>query len=400
MMLRVLVLLLAPLCVMAAPLQAEDVTPVRLGVLTDMSGSMASAAGHGSREATEMAVEDVKAAGLLTNVTIIHGDYQNRGEVALHICENWIKKENVDAVLDVPNAAIASRLMPLLREHDRLLLVSRSNSESLYNNACQHNSLSWLYDRDTLTNNLVRALVHEGRKRWFILGSEDGYSLEVARLVKKHVAASGAEVVGEAQFRKRMSGITMVLDRIGDVKADIIFLAFDRPDILHLLRNWPQEKKSPPLAFTPLYISDVHRLIAGTKEKYFPPFFTIKSFYWNQDDKSRAWSERFAKRNRGAMPGEIHAAVYSSVRDYLQSIAAIHGKKPADVMAHMRTRAVDDPLFNGSTLRADGLVTQNLRLLAYKPVEERKEAWDYMRVVRVMPAAEQALPDAIDCAAR
>ena len=80
---------------------------VKLGVLTDETGLLSSPSGEGSIEATRMAVEDFggKAAG--KPIEIIHADHQNKTDIGAAIARRWINVDGVDAIVDVPNSAIA-----------------------------------------------------------------------------------------------------------------------------------------------------------------------------------------------------------------------------------------------------------------------------------------------------
>ena len=48
-----------------------------------------------------------------------------------------------------------------------------------------------------------------------------------------------------------------------------------------------------------------------------------ETFYWDQDDRSRAFAKRFSERNRGIHPTMIHAGVYSAVLHYLKAVDAL-----------------------------------------------------------------------------
>lgn len=67
-----------------APALAEGGS-VKIGVLTDMSGAYADAAGQGSVVAAELAVEDVGGTVLGKPVEIASADHQNRPEVGANI---------------------------------------------------------------------------------------------------------------------------------------------------------------------------------------------------------------------------------------------------------------------------------------------------------------------------
>src|SRR6201999_1813312 len=52
-----------------------------------------------------------------------------------------------------------------------------------------------------------------------------------------------------------------------------------------------------------------------------------ESFYWDRDDKTRAWSKRFGDKHGGAMPTMVQAGVYSSAIHYLKAIAELKNAK-------------------------------------------------------------------------
>ncbi len=374
---------------LASPALAEDGV-IRIGVLTDLSGSMAGAAGRGSIEAATMAAEDVRAATGL-RVTIVTADYQSRGGLARHISRDWIRRQNIDMVADVPNAAIAARLRGLFHREGKILLTSTPRRPEAASVSCEGTALHWLYGRDTMTENLIRALVAEGKRRWFILGGENPHAAWLAASAKGMLRTFGAEIVGEAYLRRRMGGLRAIAAQIRKTEADIVLLSFERPEILHLLRRWPPppDGRTPPLAFGSLPFSDLYDL----KRVPMPPFYTLASFYWDQNDHTRAFAKRFAGRNRGMMPTAIHASVYSAVRHYLQAVDAAQGRTAAGaVLAQMRARPLRDSLFDGGHVRRDGVVIHRLNLLSSKKPEDRGGPFDLFRVVHSMPPEELVLP--------
>lgn len=373
-----------------------EVPPVRIGVLTDMSGSMAGAAGLGSVEAAQMAVEDMwkKQGTNPRQVIVINADYQNRSDLAAHISESWIEQQGVNAVFDAPNPVIAHKLDELFKKNDRLLFTS-CRGPPMHESPCPTHSMAWLYDRRTLTQNLIDELLAIGKKRWFILGNDDIYSMHVIRHAKDAIREGGGIVAGEALFGKRISGLDMVLEQSQKQNADIVFLAFDRPDILHILRNWPPSHMDgyAPLAISPLFISDVHELDA----RGLPPFYTISPFYWNQDEATQKWAKKFARRTRGSMPSELQASVYVSVKHYLEALPADRTSTPSAVLARFKSAPLEDSLFGTSQMRGDGFLMHRLHLLAFRPKNERSEEWDYFKIIRTTQPEQLSLPEPMKC---
>ena len=116
---------------------------VKLGVLTDETGLLSSPSGEGSIEATRMAIEDFgsKAAG--KPIEIIHADHQNKTDIGAAIARRWINVDGVDAIVDVPNSAIALAVQEIAREKNRVLLVSTAATADLTGKACSPVGVHW-----------------------------------------------------------------------------------------------------------------------------------------------------------------------------------------------------------------------------------------------------------------
>ena len=79
-----------------------------------------------------------------------------------------------------------------------------------------------------------------------------------------------------------------------------------------------------------------------------------ETFYWDQNDASRAFAKRFAALDKGIYPTMVHAGVYSSVPHYLKAVEALKSDDGTKVIAKMKEMPTDDPLFGKGTIRVDG----------------------------------------------
>ena len=80
---------------------------IRIGVLNDQSGVFSTYQGVGSVIAAQMAVEDYGAKAAGKPVEVVTADHQNKTDVGVAIARRWYENENVDAIFDLPNSAIA-----------------------------------------------------------------------------------------------------------------------------------------------------------------------------------------------------------------------------------------------------------------------------------------------------
>ena len=117
-----------------------------------------------------------------------------------------------------------------------------------------------------------------------------------------------------------------------------------------------------------------------------------EAFYWDQNDDTRAWSERFAEAHGGAMPTMVHAGVYSSVLHYLKAVEATGGKETDPVIASMRETPTSDPVFGEGSIRADGRHLHDMYLFRVKAPDASEGPWDYYELVATIPAAEAWRP--------
>jgi branched-chain amino acid transport system substrate-binding protein len=143
-----------------------------------------------------------------------------------------------------------------------------------------------------------------------------------------------------------------------------------------------------------VFITDVHALGLPTAQG----LIMTETFYWDMNDKTRAFAKRFAERDRGIHPTMIHAGVYSAVTHYLKAVEALKGDDGTKVIAKMKEMPTDDALFGKGTVRADGRKIHPAYLFEVKKPTESKGAWDYYKLRATIPAEQAFRPiDQGDC---
>jgi branched-chain amino acid transport system substrate-binding protein len=118
-----------------------------------------------------------------------------------------------------------------------------------------------------------------------------------------------------------------------------------------------------------------------------------EGFYWDRDDRSRAFGERFFKRT-GRMPSMIHAGTYSATLQYLKAVKAAGTKDTEAVAAKLKELPVDD-LFGKGKVLANGRYVHDLYLFEVKKPSESKKPWDYYKELAVVPG-DKAFPTAAE----
>src|SRR3984893_6339647 len=131
------------------------------------------------------------------------------------------------------------------------------------------------------------------------------------------------------------------------------------------------------------FLSDIHSLgLINTQRLYL-----TTSWYWNSNDKTRAFSKRFFEKTKRE-PTENQAAYYSATLTYLNAVKAAGTTDPDKVMAQLRKTKIDDMFTANGTIRADGLMEHEMYIMQVKKPEESKAPWDYYKVVQTMSGEE------------
>ena len=119
-----------------------------------------------------------------------------------------------------------------------------------------------------------------------------------------------------------------------------------------------------------------------------------ETFYWDLNDKTRAFTRRFNERFRKNPPTMVQAGVYSSLIHYFKALDALGGN-PHDgriVVAKMKEIPTDDPLFGKGYVRADGRKIHPTYLFEVKSPEESKYLGDVYKLRTTIPAEEAFRP--------
>jgi branched-chain amino acid transport system substrate-binding protein len=173
--------------------------------------------------------------------------------------------------------------------------------------------------------------------------------------------------------------------------ADVVALANAGDDMVKALKTAdefglltsPKQKVVSMLVF----ITDVHALGLKTIKG----LVVASDFYWDMDERTRAWAERYYKV-MGTMPTMTHASDYSATLQYLKAMELAKSDKAEDVLAMMHKMPIEDMYARKAVLREDNLLTHDVLLLQVKDPKESKRPWDYYKIVDTIPGEKAFRP--------
>src|ERR1051326_3250382 len=305
------------------PAQAADVA-VKIGVLNDMSSLYADISGQGSVIAAQTAVEDFGAAQKGLKVEIVSADHQNKPDVGTNIARTWFDVDKVDVVVDVPTSSVALAINEVVREKNKVFLVSGAATSDLTGPKCSPNTLHWTYDTWALANGTGKALVKTGGDTWFFITADSPFGHALERDTAATLEANGGKVLGKVRHPLNTSDFSSFLLQAQAAKAKVIGLANAGGDTINSIKQGAEfgiVKGGQKFAGLLVFASDVNALGLQTAEG----LTLTETWYWDLNDSNRAWTKRWqAERGAaGKFPTMVQAGVYSGVLHYLKAVAAV-----------------------------------------------------------------------------
>src|SRR5690349_15840778 len=364
---------------LAAPASAQG---VKIGILNDQSGVYADYGGKYSLEAAHMAVEDFGGEVLGQKVEIVTADHQNKPDLATAIARRWYDAEGVDMITELTTSSVALAVQELSKEKKKIDIVVGAATSRITGDACTPYSFHWAYDTRALAVGTGGALVKSGGDTWFFLTADYAFGYALEKDTSDIVNANGGKVVGSVRVPLNSSDFSSFLLQAQSSKAKIVGLAnagLDTTNSIKQAAEFGIVKGGQKLAGLLMTLAEVHGLGLDAAQG----LVLTEGFYWDHDDASRAFGERFMKRTQ-RMPSMIHAGTYSAVISYLKAVKAAGTKDTEAVVAKLKSLPVDDAFAKGKVL-ANGRMVHDMYLFEVKKPSESKKPFDYYKQLAVVP---------------
>jgi len=370
---------------------AEDMKPLKIGVLNDMSSVYSDYQGEGSVIAAKLAVDDFSKK-LGVPVEIISADHQNKPDVGASIARRWFDTENVDVIMDLPNSAVALAVVAVAQEKNKAVIGSGAGSSVMTGPKCSKNFVHWTYDTYSSGHGLGQAITAKGGKTWFFVTADYTFGKDMEANATAAVEAGGGKVLGSVRHPINTADFSSFLLQAQGSGADVIAFANGGGDTNGCFKQAHEFGLAPPhgfAAFT-LNITNIPALgLANVQGGLLPT-----AFYWDANDETRAFGKRFlAAHPKKIMPNDMQAGMYGATLHLMKAMArtksAADGVKLVDAM---KAIPIDDPLFGKGKVREDGRAVHAMYIYRAKKPSESKHDWDYFELVSTLPPEEAFRP--------
>ncbi|GGC76647.1 ABC transporter substrate-binding protein [Chelatococcus reniformis] len=379
----------------AASVSAAE--PFRIGVLDDMTSSLADQQGPGDVVGVKMAVADFGGKVLGRPIEVLAADHQNKPDIGSLIARQWYEKDDVQAIVGLGHSGVALAVQQLTREKNRVQINTAAGSSDLTGKACSPNSVHWVFDSYSFANSTAKAVMKSGHAdTWFFITLDYAYGHALERDASNVVKANGGKVIGSVRHPLNSSDMASYLLQAQNAKANVIALANSGGDTINGIKQAKEFGVSTAgqqvVALT-AFLTNIHAIgLETAKGTLF-----ADAFYWDQSDEARAFSKRF-QAIHGRPPTSLQAGAYGATLHYLKAVEDAGSADPAAVMAKMRAMPINDVMTKNGRIRPDGRVIRDIYIFEVKNPAESKGEWDLLKLKATIPGDEAFRPlNAGDC---
>jgi branched-chain amino acid transport system substrate-binding protein len=370
---------------------------LKIGVLTDMSGTYRDVAGPLSVMAVQQALEEFGVGGgNAIKVDVVSADHQNKPDVAASVASQWYDRDGVDLIVDVANSACGLAVAGIAKAKNKVYANSGAASSDLTGAQCNANTIHWSYDTYMLAKSTGGAMVKAGGSSWFFITADYAFGHALERDTTGFITAAGGTVVGSLSYPfPQTTDFSSQLLQAQTSGAKVVGLASAGTDTSNQVKQAHEfglTQSGIKLAGLLTFISDVHAMGLDVAAG----LVVTNSFYWDGNDRARAFAARLKPKSPSVRPGMVHAGDYSSVLHYMKTVQAMGvadaKKDGAATVARMKAMPTDDDAFGPGSIREDGRVLHPSFLWEVKTPAESKYPWDYFKPIATTPADQAFRP--------
>ena len=222
---------------MVARTGAEDTaSPVRIGVLTDMSGMYRDIMGPGSVLAAKMAVEDFGGKVLGRPIEVVVGDHQAKPDVGATIARNWFDNGGADVIVDVAHSGVALPVQEVARAHNKIVIHGVTGTDAITQQACAPTAFSWALNAYAVSAPLPKPLIERGLDSFFFTTADYAFGKSMEDAAADAIKVVGGKILGSARFPQNNPDFSSFLLQAMSSKAKVIWLITAADDTTNALK--------------------------------------------------------------------------------------------------------------------------------------------------------------------
>ena len=376
--------------------RAAQSQPIRLGILTDMSGPYSEDAGPGSVAAAKLALDDFAREHPELRVELMSADAGTKTDTYMTLAGEWYDRQGVDAIFDIPFSAGALALRTLAEQRNKVLMLTGPASSELTGKACGPNHVHWVYDSYCFASSTARAAFKAGGTSWYFIQADYAMGNSLSNDAIATINKLGGQVLGVAKHpfpgTTDFSSYLLAAQASGAKVLGLTNAGADSANTIKQAHEFGLTERGMKIAATLFHITQVNSLGLQAGQG----LLLTDVYYWDMNDTTRAFGKRYAEQMHGFMPASTQAGMYSAVVHYLKAVMAmgVDAAKADGRAAVMKMKEIptDDPIFGKGRIREDGRKIHPSYLFQVKAPDDSKYPWDYYNQIGMTPAEEAFRP--------
>lgn len=375
-----------------APVFAADTGPIKIAVITDMSGVYAALSGKGAVEAVQMAVDDFGGKVLGRPIEVDGIDHRNNGpEAATKAREAF--DGGADLALDMTNSATALAVAGVAKEKHKLAIVTGGGSSALTGANCNRYTYHYAYDTYALAASTGRYIAAQrDGKTWYGIVPNYAFGTQMLADFTAAIKPEGGSFIHADTIPLGNTDFSSYLLAAKNAKPQVLGVLNAGADTVNTMKGVKQFglDKQMKIAVGLLFLSDVDAL---------PDVFSgsriTTSWYWNEDGAARAWADKYTKRVGGGLrPTDIQAADYSAATQWLKAVKATGTTDADKVQSYLDGKKFSDFYARDAQWRArDHRVTHRMYVVDVLPKEKIKEPHAWFDIVQTISPERAFRPE-------
>lgn len=373
----------------AYPAFAQEISGdvVKIGVMADQSGPYADNGGPGAVEAARMAIEDFGGEVDGKKIELVIADDQNKPDIGAAIALKWVDEEGVDAIVGGSASSIAIAIQKMMGEKKKPYMLAGTASSSLTNDACSAYGSQWVLDTYSLAKGVIKSMLAAGNDSFYFITVDYTFGKTWQADATKFIEDGGGKVLGSVLHPLNSTDFSSYLLQAQASGAKVIVLANSGSDFANAVKQAQEfgiQAGGQQVVALGLQINQVH----GIGLEAVKGMSLVTPGYWDMNDETRAFADKFKKRFRDRIPNETMSGTYSAITHYLKSVKEAGTDDGEKVVAKMHELPVNDFQMKDVKIRADGQVMRPMYAVTVKNSADVKQPYDYYTVTATIPAED------------
>ncbi len=360
---------------------------IKIGVMNDQSGPYADNGGPGAVEAAKMAIEDFGGEVDGKKIELVIADDQNKPDIGVAIAQKWVDEEGVDAIVGGSASSIAIAIQKMMAEKKKPYMLAGTASSSLTNDACSPMGTQWVLDTYSLAKGVIKSMLAAGNDSFYFITVDYTFGKQWQADATKFIEEGGGKVLGSVLHPLNTNDFSSYLLQAQASGAKVIVLANSGADFANAVKQAQEfgiQAGGQQVVALGLQINQVH----GIGLEAVKGMSLVTPGYWDMNDETRAFADKFKKRFRDRVPNETMSGTYSAITHYLKSVKETGTDDGEKVVAKMHEMPVNDFQMKDVKIRADGQVMRPMYAVTVKAPADVKQPYDYYTVTATIPAED------------